>query len=203
MNPSFTSFVLGFHGCDRSIAESVLSGRKSLRPSNNDYDWLGTGIYFWEFNPQRAYDFALELHRRPRTGRPKIRHPTVVGAVIDLGFCLNLLDSTYIQLVRESYSKLVDLCAATATPLPQNSLGQDLLLRRLDCAVIRTLHATRSATGNTPFDSVRAAFIEGQPLYQNAGFASKNHIQLCVCNPSCIKGYFRPLDERGRPLRFS
>ena len=26
----------------------------------------------------------------------------------------------------------------------------------------------------------------------NAGFAEKNHIQICVCNPNCIKGYFLP-----------
>jgi hypothetical protein len=40
---------------------------------------------------------------------------------------------------------------------------------------------------------VRAAFIEGEPLYPNAGFNDRNHIQLCVVNPRCIKGYFRPL----------
>ena len=35
-------------------------------------------------------------------------------------------------------------------------------------------------------------FWEGKPLYPNAGFAEKNHIQICVCNPNCIKGYFLP-----------
>jgi len=29
--------------------------------------------------------------------------------------------------------------------------------------------------GEEPFDTVRAAFIEGEALYENAGFASKNH----------------------------
>ena len=36
------------------------------------------------------------------------------------------------------------------------------------------------------------AFWEGHSLYPNAGFAEKNHIQICVCNPNCIKGYFLP-----------
>ena len=35
-------------------------------------------------------------------------------------------------------------------------------------------------------------FWEGHSLYPNAGFAEKNHIQICVCNPNCIKGYFLP-----------
>ena len=48
------SFVLGFHGCDRSVGENVLSGKTRLRKSSNDYDWLGNGIYFWENNPQRG-----------------------------------------------------------------------------------------------------------------------------------------------------
>ena len=48
------------------------------------------------------------------------------------------------------------------------------------------------------YDSVRGVFWEGKPLYPNAGFAEKNHIQICVCNPNCIKGYFLPrgIDEQ-------
>jgi len=41
--------VLGFHGCDRSIRDKVVSIEGGqLIPSMNDYDWLGNGIYFWE-----------------------------------------------------------------------------------------------------------------------------------------------------------
>ena len=43
------------------------------------------------------------------------------------------------------------------------------------------------------FDSVRCAFWEGEELYPGAGFKEKNHIQICVRNHNCIKGYFRPL----------
>jgi hypothetical protein len=35
-----------FHGCDKDVAEAVLSGQATLQPSENDYDWLGNGIYF-------------------------------------------------------------------------------------------------------------------------------------------------------------
>ena len=82
-------------------------------------------------------------------------------------------------------------------PMPLNSkIGNstDLLLRNLDCAVIEYLHINRDIDNMKPFDSVRSAFIEGKPLYENAGFHEKNHIQICVRNPNCIKGYFLPLD---------
>jgi hypothetical protein len=42
------TWVLGYHGCDREVGEAVLAGETELLPSENDWDWLGTGIYFCE-----------------------------------------------------------------------------------------------------------------------------------------------------------
>lgn len=193
---------MGYHGCDRRVAERVFSGKQQIKPSSNDYDWLGDGAYFWEHNARRAYEFACEVRDRPRNGNQRIKDPAVIGAIIDLGACLNLLDSRYIDMVRQAHDGLVKLSAEARVPLPKNSGGADLLVRKLDCAVIRFLHASRRSGGDEPFDTVRAVFHEGTPLYDNAGFAAKNHIQLCVCNTACIKGFFRPLDESGKPLAF-
>ena len=55
--------VTAYHGCDRATAAKLLAGR-SFNPSENDYDWLGRGIYFWEFGPDRAYRFAQEKRDR-------------------------------------------------------------------------------------------------------------------------------------------
>lgn len=35
-------------------------------------------------------------------------------------------------------------------------------------------------------------FWEGKPLYQGTDFKEKNHLQVCVRNPNCIKGFFLP-----------
>ena len=53
-----------YHGCDREIAEAVLSGKGTLQPSENDYDWLGPGIYFWVDSPNRALDWAKDRKKR-------------------------------------------------------------------------------------------------------------------------------------------
>jgi hypothetical protein len=58
------SFVLGFHGCDQEVGEKILFGETNLEFSSNDYDWLGSGIYFWENDPNRAIEWALELKNR-------------------------------------------------------------------------------------------------------------------------------------------
>ena len=52
----YPSFVLGFHGCDREIGEAVLNGDIThLDPSRNDYDWLGEGVYFWDWHCENAF----------------------------------------------------------------------------------------------------------------------------------------------------
>jgi hypothetical protein len=114
---------------------------------------------------------------------------------------LNLLDARYIEMVRVAYEDLVG-SAEDKMALPRNTGGSDLLKRNLDCAVLRTLHQAREKAGATPFQTVRAAFIEGERLYENAGFSAKSHIQICVRDSQCIKGYFRPLDGSGRPITF-
>ena len=72
--------------------------------------------------------------------------------------------------------------------------SEDLLLKELDCRVIESLHKVRLDNGDRPFDSVRGAFMEGKEIYPNAGFKEKNHIQICIRNPNCIKGFFHPLE---------
>ena len=192
-NPiAFTSFVLGYHGCDREIAEQVLSGERELKPSKNEYDWLGHGIYFWEHNPQRALEWAEEL----KAGKRGIKTPAIVGGIIDLGRCFNLLDSSNLRAVEFAYQNYKDIVALGGAQLLENKCSQkssdsDLLLRYLDCAVIN--HAMELAEKDyPPFDSVRGVFMEGEPLYPNAGFRKKNHIQICVRNSKKILGYFRP-----------
>ena len=194
--------MLGYHGCDRRVADRVLSGKASLKPSHNDYDWLGDGIYFWEHNARRAFEFALDVARRPHPSGQRIKSPAVVESIIDLGFCLNLLDSRFIEMVRDGYRELVLVSEAGGIELPKNTGGADLFKRQLDCAVLRTLHQNRAERGEPPFDTARAAFVEGGQLYENAGFAARSHIQICVREPRCIKGYFRPLDDEGKPIVF-
>src|SRR5690606_4350330 len=54
-------------------------------------------------------------------------------------------------------------------------------------------HQVRREESLREFDSVRGVFWEGAELYPNAGFREKDHIQLCIRNPNCIKGYFYPI----------
>jgi hypothetical protein len=171
------SFVLGHHGCDRQAGERLLKNQK-FRLSQNDYDWLGEGVYFWEANPLRGLQFAHEVRRRDSQ---RIKAPFVIGAILDLG----------------SYEALAKSYAAAGAPLPRNR--PDQFRHPLDCAVINYLHKIRADHGQFPVDSVKGVFQEPPQLYPGSAFMQKNHIQIAIRNPACIKGVFRVPKEQLDP----
>lgn len=173
------SLVLGFHGCEKAAADRVLSGKPFLK-SQNDYDWLGDGVYF---NPLRGLEFVREKMRREK----RRRAVTIVGAVIDLGLCLDLTTTAGIEQIRSSYLSLREVFEALGLEMPENARR----MNRLDCAVINNLHQLRQGQGAEAIQTVRGVFIEGDPAYQGAGFFAKTHIQLAVRDLRCIKGVFR------------
>ena len=65
------------------------------------------------------------------------------------------------------------------------------LMRFLDCAVIRYLHAVLERQEEAAFDSVRGLFTEGAELFPGSGFTAKAHVQIAVRSDVCIKGVFR------------
>lgn len=188
------AFVLGYHGCDRDFGEQLLSGKKELKGSNNAWDWLGHGIYFWENNPRRALEWAEFMSRHPKF-TTRVRHPFAIGAVIELGNCLDLTESLSLQLVRTAYENLEKTFTLAGIDLPRNRAAHgsdtDLTQRFLDCAVINHLHTLREQEGLESFSTVRAPFAEGEELYPGAKIPSKTHIQFCVRDVTRIRGVFR------------
>jgi hypothetical protein len=187
------SFVLGYHGCDETVAEAVISGTTELKPSQNDFDWLGHGTYFWEADPQRAFEYA-----EWKTAKGEFKKPAVIGAVIDLRNCLDLTNRSDLDLVKEAYDLYALNQEITDLPLAKNKDAKgdpfaDLLLRNLDCAVINLLHyVIDNSSSAEKFDTVRGMFSEGAPLYSGAGYNAKTHTQIAVRHQECIVGYFRP-----------
>jgi hypothetical protein len=123
----------------------------------------------------------------------KITAPSVVGAIIDLRLCLDLTTSSGIGEVKSAYAVYLGITRASATTTPKNSKYR--LRRSLDCVVINTLCDIRVEAGQPAIDTVKGVFLEGAPIYPDAGIMEKTHIQICVRNPRCIKGVFCVRDE--------
>lgn len=87
-----------------------------------------------------------------------------------------------------------------------NDAYKNKILRELDCATIEFMHSEilnevqtdiqeKGFSKCKTFDSTRGAFIEGGPIYEGAGIYEKTHIQTCIRNLNCIKGFFLPRKE--------
>jgi hypothetical protein len=190
---SYQRTVFGYHGCDRRLADNVLAGKVKLTASTNAYDWLGSGIYFWEHGPARAMEWARAQARRKAS---HIRNPAILGAVIQLGHCFDLLDTRFTRELAFVAAKLGDLLRLEEKTLPENEpAGKrdfDWLKRHRDCFVLEYAIPLIGATSGIVFQTVRGVFQEGEPAFAGAGIKLKSHIQITVRDPQCIIGYFRP-----------
>lgn len=193
--------VIGYHGCERSIAEEILLGKSRIKPSKNKYDWLGRGIYFWEHSPNRALDFAKE-----KRTRRKVREPFVLGAYINLGRCLDLCDIEATNRLAKFYPGWEKKLKEAKRQLPANKAAgkddHDLLLRYLDCAVLNAFleyvdvmqaDSLDEKATERYYQTVRGVFIEGNPAFPGSKILTKTHTQISVRDPSCILGFFNPV----------
>ena len=178
--------VVAYHGCDAKVADQLLKGG-TFKPSENDYDWLGAGIYFWEYGYDRALKFA-----RFQKQRGRVEKPAVVGALVQLGRCFDLMDTKFTQELAVPFAMLQKLHNETGQPLPVNAgRTPDKVLRRLDCAVLN-LYFKLLAEQGVKYDTVRCGFVEGGPAFDGSGIQRESHVQVAVRNPACVVGVFRP-----------
>jgi len=137
-----------------------------------------------EHSPERALRWATEKYAS------RGAQPAVLGAVLQLGRCFDLLNEAITAILAESYRGLVEEYVAKGTSLPENR-GPDRKRRNLDCSIINEC-LDRLRLRGIEYDTVWGAFLEGDPVYPGAGFSRETHLQVAVRHPSCILGVFRP-----------
>ncbi len=185
----YPSQIFGFHSCDREVGLKIINGKDSLKPSLNSWDWLGGGIYFWEQNPGRALEYAEECAKKTQFFRGEIKNPFVIGAIINLGNCLNLLESKSAIILKQAHKVLGETKLLSGTAMPKNKGAN----RALDCAVIQTVHqSNKESNSGIVYDTIRSSFAEGGEVYPGSIFTDRLHIEVCVINPDMILGYYLP-----------
>ena len=185
----YDRMVIAYHGCDARVADRLIAG-EPFRKSSNDFDWLGEGVYFWEYGYDRALQFAEEQRQRG-----KVERPAVVGALLQLGNCFDLMDTRFTADLKRSFPAFCAMYDRKGLPLPYNEgATPDLLLRRRDCAVINLYLESRLRFGLSTYDSVRCCFAEGDRAFDGSGIYEKSHVQIAIRNQACILGTFRPGD---------
>jgi hypothetical protein len=157
----------------------------------------GSGRAFTSGRPIRGYEWA-RAHCEG-TGE----EPFVIGAVIHLGNCLNLMDRDSLGALRDVYAsfKLFHASAHPGEPLPRNRLTRLGSSHALDCAVINHLHwmieaSQEDVASPQPCNTVRGLYQEDEPVFDGSMIRAKTHIQISVLTPEeTIQGCFRVPDN--------
>ncbi|HEY4324466.1 MAG TPA: hypothetical protein VGN20_10785 [Mucilaginibacter sp.] len=183
-----SGYIIAYHGCDREVGLRLINGADELKPSTNKWDWLGEGIYFWEEDPARAIHYSEKNALGKQKNKVRAKTPFVVGAIIEPGNCLNLVEVESVNILTEAYDGLKQLIESSGETMPVNTEQN----RSLDCAVINYIHQVNEEKGLPSYDSIRCAFPEGDPAFPGSKITSLVHIQVCLRNPEQIKGYFLP-----------
>ena len=183
----FARIIVGYHGCSEAFARKLLLGEQAIadwKPSENQWDWLGKGIYFWEHSPERAMRWAQEALRGRRG------EPAVIGAIVQLGQCFDLMNEGLAAILEESFKELSKDFEAEGLELPTNNKAGGKR-RELDCLAINDC-LQRLGKAGRQFDSVRGAFLEGPPVFPGTTISKETHIQVAVRNSACVLGVSRP-----------
>jgi len=156
--------VLGFHGTSIAAAKAVLESGFQL--SNNAYDWLGDGVYFFQDAPNRAWEWARERYSS---------NAAVIGAEIFLIDCMDFLDTNWTSMMPSVYNRYLEYIKRAGIPVPRQTRGA----HRLDREVINYSAGVLRDQGII-ISSVRAAFNEGRPVYPDSHLFDKAHVQIAV-----------------------
>ena len=166
--------VYGYHGTSQTKAESILD--RGFRASDNDYDWLGTGIYFFQDAPLRAKQWAIEQHPQ---------NPAVICARIELDNCIDLFDVGWFPILKNVYDLFIEQYQTTSQPLPKQNPFRSKA-HRLDCAFFNFASKLISKQGQI-VSSTRAVFVEGEQIFPDSAVFDLAHVQIAVKNSVSIK----------------
>jgi hypothetical protein len=186
--------VIGYHGTKRETALQIIQGNRAFEPSQNNDDWLGHGVYFWEYAPQQAYLWAKKRQHAKKWDD----EIAVVGSMIRLGFCFDLLDPENVKNLGHLYQEYVKTLAESPDAPPVNVMAK----KWMNCAVFNFAYAWLEIQ-QPAIDTCRAVFVpttKKDRIWSGSGINAHAHIQICVRNPDCILGTWlvKPTEEQDR-----
>jgi hypothetical protein len=169
--------IYGYHGTSREAANRII--QQGFRESTNDYDWLGTGVYFFQDAPMRAPAWATELYPDD---------PAVIRSLIRLENCIDLLDLNWFPLIRNVYNAFVDNLRTSNLPLPRQNPSRSKA-HRLDCAYFNYITEVLSSQ-DQKVDAIRAVFLEGDRIFPDSAIFDLAHIQIAIRNNDLIEANY-------------
>lgn len=96
--------AIGFHGTTKQAVPHLLA--RDIQPSDQHFEWLGTGFYLWQDSPWRARQWAEERSVQPLPLAVEVRQDVAVwsGTDVVLG---DLRESARFELRAETLCRRV------------------------------------------------------------------------------------------------
>ncbi len=165
------SEAICFHGTSSGTVAHLLAG--DIWPSDQHFEWLGSGFYLWQDSPWRARQWA-----ETRYGGAA----AVIVARVDLDNCLDLQNPQWQARLADADFEFAFECVTSGVPIPVNTESGN---HARDAAVIN-FYCDQVASEGGQIRSVRAIFEEGKPIFEASKIRSQSHLQLAVRDLTAI-----------------
>jgi hypothetical protein len=163
--------IRGYHGTSVTHAAGIL--RDGFLPSDNEYDCLGDGVYFFEEGLAQAGAWATRAHPS---------EPAVVRADVRLEDCMDLKDGVgWVPLLAQAHDEVLRVSREQGLALPRQTGSA----HRLDRVLIEVTVAILEREG-TRIRAVRAVFAEGAPAFPGSFLSEGSHVQVAVRDADLI-----------------
>jgi hypothetical protein len=163
--------IRGYHGTSARQAAVIL--RDGFVASDNDYDCLGNGVYFFEDGLVQARAWARRAHPS---------EPAVVQADIRLDDCMDLKDGlAWGPLLAQAHHEVLRVSREQGLPLPR----QTSATRRLDRVVIEFMVVILAREG-IRIRVARGVFAEGAPAFPGSYLSEGSHVQVAMRDTDLI-----------------
>jgi hypothetical protein len=175
--------VIGYHGTRLSTALNIVSRKGRFKKSENDDDWLGHGVYFWEYGPQQALWWAERRRKRQGWDEPI----AILASMIRLGFCFDLLDPYNVKYLEQIHDEYATIERDAGRKTLENANNH----KYLDCAAFQFAYALIEEVDSQRVDSARAVYVptgNGKRVWKRSWISRDAHVQICVRDPRCILG---------------
>lgn len=190
-------WACGFHATDGDAA-ALIRQPIDFRESTSEGDWLGRGIYFWQDAPHWPWEWLDQKADRNSDFRQRLQQhgKAVIGVLIDLADCLDLLDTYWNDVISSSvdsaHTRLADLKKALGQPMPTQDWDPEApRWNPLDSALINFVTEDLAEELRIPFTAVRCPFIEGTPFFRGSALWTKAHVAISLREPTAIKAMWQ------------
>jgi hypothetical protein len=162
--------VYGYHGTSHKNAESIL--RNGFRSSNSGGDWLGPGVYFWQDAPERAQSWAKKHHPE---------NPVVIRSsiIFEESKNMDLLDTFWFPILVKQHKAFLSSFLELDIPIQDKDITKSNL-HKLDHEFLNYISCAINEEKPGRVAVIRAAFTEGEPIFDSSAIYDLSHVQIAV-----------------------